>query len=616
MADFREAARRIKELVDIVDLIGSYGVELKKRGARYWACCPFHAEAKPSFSVTQSEQFFHCFGCKKSGDVISFVRAMEGIEFPDALKMLGDRCGVVVNEGPYKRSGPRRSDKLRLFKVLEAACGCFQKNLKSRAGAGAVRYLTRRGFTIDQINRFRLGYAADEWRNLLESLVSQGFKEPDLIKAGLIRRSGSGRSYDFFRNRLVIPIFDIQGRVLGFGGRLLDGSEGPKYLNTSETEIFKKNKILYGLNLARQSIQAEKTAIVVEGYTDVIMAHQRGIANVVATLGTALTDEHAKTLRNMADRIVLLFDGDSAGMEAARRGIEPLIARDLDILIVPLEGDQDPCEFFSVNDSKVFKRFVDERGRDFFDFSIESLTKTYDLGTPGGRTRIARELFRLVAFLKDNIKRDLVLCRISQSLDIPENLIRREFASEIRKDSSPALPSHWRRGVLSSGRGKASPEPGSRAEEDLLIGLLKNTSLVDEYRERLSAVALEGDEERKILEGILDEPAPGALRPGDLLTRFEEDERAKEKFCFFLNETRRTEPRALVTGALDYFQNRIEREEYREFRKKSKDALNGEDGRVAQFLEEAYRRIKKKHVRDKEAQKRSGVEQDKNSTDM
>jgi len=591
----QDLVRRIKDSLDIVDVVGSY-VELNKRGSRYTALCPFHAEKAPSFTVNRQGQFFHCFGCKKSGDIFDFVMAMEGVSFPEALKILGDRCGISVEETGGRGQSRDRGLKTRILKALEEARLFYAKNLESEMGARARQYIEARGFPGEAVKVFGLGYAPEGWRGLLERLERCGIAAADLERAGLVKTGSSGKPYDLFRNRLMIPIFDMQGRVVGFGGRVLDGTE-PKYINSPETEVFRKNRLLYGLDRARQAMTRGRTALIVEGYTDVIMAHLKGVDIAVATLGTALTAEHARLLRRMADRVILLFDGDSAGVAAAMRGVEILLSNDIDVAVVVLEEGSDPCDFFRRNDADRFWRFVGDKSRDFFDFTIDVLAARMDLTTDDGRSRAARELLRLAGIVSDPIRRDLLLHRISETLGVRENLLRGEL---IKETSRPSLP---RRVSLTGGKEERGvPDSRALAEEDLIRGLLMEPALVGDFKKSLAVLRLEGEAERKILEELLDQGGSGPLDVKELLSSLREEDAARSRLIAVLSEERRVEPEALVCGALDFLDSRSREREYRRLKEEGA-ARDGKKETVVDkdYLAELDRRLRERQSRRKNA---------------
>jgi len=547
-------------------------------------------------SVNREEQFFHCFGCKKSGDLFDFVMEIEGIAFREALKILGEKCGIEVVTTGRRAKGTGKSFKTQLFGVLETACGYFEENLLSNRGTHARKYLSDRRFSPEFYKEFRLGFALDGWRGLLEALTRKGIPLADLERSGLVRQSRSGRVHDLFRNRLMIPIFDMQGRVVGFGGRVLDGTE-PKYINSPETELFQKNRLLYGLNRARQAISLSRTVVIVEGYTDVLMAHYRDVSNTVAALGTALSQEHARILRRMADRAVLLFDGDSAGAAAAQRGIEILLANDLDITVVSLDKGSDPCDFFEQHSAEEFEERIENEGRDFFDFTLHELEARFDLKSPGGRTMAARKLFSLVTAVGDPIKQDLVLHRIAERLGIRENLLRSEFFKGLRDESRS-------RGG-SGTQPQANGNRGSRAkaEEELLLGLLIRPPLIEEFRESLVAAGFQGSAEARILELLLSRQGRDSLQSKELLLELRSDDIARKRLITLLAEARpgdskeSAEPRKLVAGALQFFESQADEDRYRNLKEMKKDVIrSGSDSEADKTLAELDRLLREKNT--------------------
>ncbi len=314
MAD-NDIKEEIKRRVDIVELISQY-VPLKKAGRRFKACCPFHQEKTPSFFVDPAAGLWHCFGCGAGGDVFSFLEQIEGISFPEAGERLAERCGLTWRAG----RGDQAQKLLR--RAVKLAAEHFTANLHKSSGQPALNYLRERGFADDIVQDFGLGFAADSWDDLLKFLSSKGISVEYMREAGLVKRGERGSDYDVFRNRIIFPITDAAGAVIGFGGRAMDPEEPAKYLNSPDTPLFNKRRNLYGLARARQELVAQKRATVVEGYTDVLALHQAGVKEVVATLGTSMTQEHLGLLRRYVDEVILCFDADAAGMAAALRNIE------------------------------------------------------------------------------------------------------------------------------------------------------------------------------------------------------------------------------------------------------------------------------------------------------
>jgi DNA primase len=342
---FDDAKSRILQATDIVALIGQT-VRLKRRGRDFVGLCPFHQEKTPSFSVSPSKQRFYCFGCEKGGSAIDFVILRDRVEFKEALRTLAESAGIELPA--FKQSKESVSERQILLEAHSTAAMFFEKLLSHpQQGEAARKYLADRGFNAESIQRFRIGFAADAWDALLKSAAMKKFTSPQLALAGLVKpREGGDGYYDTFRNRLMFPIRDESGRVIAFGGRVMPGSDDPaKYLNSPETPLFSKSRCIFGLDLARAKIVETRTVAVVEGYTDVVMAHQFGVANVVSVLGTALTEHHVAVLRRFADRIVLLFDADSAGDNAANRALELFLSQPVEIAIASLPQGVDPDEF-------------------------------------------------------------------------------------------------------------------------------------------------------------------------------------------------------------------------------------------------------------------------------
>ncbi|KKS45250.1 MAG: primase protein [Microgenomates group bacterium GW2011_GWC2_45_8] len=339
-----DSVEKIKERLGITELIGSY-IKLEKAGKNLKARCPFHNEKTPSFFVSPDRGSFYCFGCGAKGDIFSFVEQMEGLDFKGALKLLAERAGVKLE---YRNVGERDSRE-KIFQILEEAAKYFEANLK--LNDEAKTYLEKRGVKEKTRIMFRLGFAPDEWRSLLTHLKSKKFSENDLAKAGLIKKGETGGNYyDRFRNRIIFPIADSAGRIVGFSGRILKGkSDDAKYINSPETELFVKSRILYGLDKAKAEIRRRDFAVLVEGQMDLLLSHQVGVANTVASSGTALTDEHINLLKRFSDRLLLVFDPDEAGFKAALRGAGLALARGLEVKVAALPEGLDPADLVLKN---------------------------------------------------------------------------------------------------------------------------------------------------------------------------------------------------------------------------------------------------------------------------
>jgi DNA primase len=345
---------QVLQATDIVELIGQ-SVALKRRGKDFVGLCPFHQEKTPSFKVDPAKQYFYCFGCKASGSAIDFVMKRDRVVFIDALRALGERAGLEMPRFGVSRE--KSSERQQLLDACSAACALFEKLLSHpEQGKAARDYLAGRGFDAETIKRFQIGFAPNAWDTLLNSPVGRKFPPQILALAGLLKPRQQGEGYyDTFRNRVMFPIRDDNGRVIAFGGRVMPGSEDPaKYLNSPETPLFSKGKSVFGLDLARQRIVETRLVAVVEGYTDVVMAHQYGVSNVVATLGTAMTESHVNVLRRFADKVVLLFDGDEAGETAVNRAVELFMTQPVDFLVASLPDGVDPDEYVMQRGAEAF----------------------------------------------------------------------------------------------------------------------------------------------------------------------------------------------------------------------------------------------------------------------
>lgn len=378
---------RVRDAADIARMVGEC-VQLRPKGREFVGLCPFHDDHKPSMYVIPAKQIFHCFVCGAGGDVFSFVQKFHKMEFREALEFLADRFGVTLTprraESDATASGPTRRDVLD---ANQAASQFFQSLLRhAEHGAEGRAMIERRGISPQMVEEFQLGVSADRWDGLVLAARSKGLSLEALVQAGLLRARESGDGhFDFFRNRLMFPIHDRAGRVIAFGARRLDETEEPKYLNSPDTRVFKKSQTLYGLSQASRAIQREGFAVVTEGYTDTIACHQAGIRNVVATLGTALTHEHAEVLSQLCRRVVLLFDGDDAGQRAADRAIEVFFALPLDVRIATLRGTtdaKDPDELLKRPEGEAALRRVFDTAADPLDYRYARLRKGLDRAGP------------------------------------------------------------------------------------------------------------------------------------------------------------------------------------------------------------------------------------------
>lgn len=387
---------------EIVDLIGDY-VHLNKKGNSYFGLCPFHNEKTPSFSVSREKQMFYCFGCGKGGNVYSFLMDYENYSFVEAVKFLAKRANIDLPEPEVSEEvADRMRHKERLYEINNRAARYYYGVLKSQYGQNATQYLTDRGIQPEVVKKFGLGYATMFRNNLKNYLQENGYQESDIADAGLLIVNKDKPSYDRFFNRIMFPIFDVHGRVIGFGGRVM-GDGLPKYLNTNETQIFDKSRNLYGLNLAKRSRQP--FLILVEGYIDVIALHQAGIDNAVASLGTALTGGHSNLLKRYVDEVIIAYDADQAGIAATLRAIPILKSAGLRVRVLAMEEAKDPDEFIKQKGVDAFKELL-QRSMPGFMFEVQQLSKQYQLTDPEYKTVFVREVAKKLLLIEEKLELD------------------------------------------------------------------------------------------------------------------------------------------------------------------------------------------------------------------
>jgi DNA primase len=453
------AIEEIKRRLDLVDVIGQ-SVQLKRSGRNFKGLCPFHSEKTPSFYVTPERGTWRCFGCGEGGDVFTFVQRRDNLEFPEALRILAERAGVEVGR-PAPPDPERRERRDRLHAILESAALLYRGTLGDAGGAATRAYLDRRGVSRAAIERFGLGYAEPTGRALAQHLTRAGYGLEEAVEAGALGQSEDGRIYDRFRGRVMFPIRDGEGRMIGFGGRALADDQQPKYLNSPQTELFDKGGSLYALDQAKAAIRSAGRAIVVEGYMDALIAHQHGFANVVATLGTAITDKHIHELRRQAPEVVLCLDADTAGMRAAVRGSDVALGSTVDespripiprsrgmgafylgrrtrLRIAVLPAGRDPDDVIR-EDPEMWTRLIDG-ALPVVDFVLASLHDRHDLTSGDGRREAVREAMEIIQELPDPIERARYIQRLAQLLNVPESFLLQTAGTRPRRVGAAATP--------------------------------------------------------------------------------------------------------------------------------------------------------------------------------
>ncbi len=416
--ELTEVVRRIKESADIVGVVGNV-VRLKKAGASYKGLCPFHNEKTPSFNVVPAKGIFHCFGCGAGGSVIDFVMKTERLEFREAIEKLAKDTGIELPRFKAQDKSEADAEQRQREAVQGAnneALAWFRGNLLEKRNRLASDYLPERGISDEMSERFQLGAALDAWDGLKEHLLRMSYSESLLVEAGLCVRSENGRVYDRFRNRLIFPIFDLNGKVAGFGGRqLVKDENSPKYLNSAETILYKKSNILYALNLARPDIEKAGYAILCEGYMDVLMAHAHGFPQAVASLGTALTQPQARLLKRFANKTFFLYDGDSAGQKAMLRGGEPLLEAGFDTRVISLPPEDDPDTYLRREGSDSLRKQLDG-AEEFFDFALRSHASTLELSRLAGQAELADRMAPVINVIQNDVMREGAIARLLRRL--------------------------------------------------------------------------------------------------------------------------------------------------------------------------------------------------------
>ncbi|MDH4223866.1 MAG: DNA primase, partial [candidate division Zixibacteria bacterium] len=424
-----ELIAQIRESNDIVDVISEY-IPLKKAGKNFVALCPYHPEKKPSFSVSQEKQIYHCFGCGKGGNVYTFLMEYEKLSFYEALKLLAKKANITITQKSKDREKTEIIDQL--FYANQIANEYFQFSLEQKKQA--KDYLYGRGFTPETIKTFSLGYASPDWEGLIKFSTKKGLNTKILLSAGLVIESEKKEGcYDRFRDRITFPIYNLSHKIVGFGGRAISGETEPKYLNSPESAIYNKGKLLYGLNLSKEIIRKKKAGVLVEGYIDLISLYQTGIKNIVASLGTSFTREHARLISRYAEKLYLLFDSDRAGESAVFRSVDLLFDSGVEVMIVVLPPGEDPDSFIRRSGIKALaKKFME--AKNFIEYKKDSLPKEFIALSIKEQEKAIRELTETASHIKNQLWKDLFIHKIASTFDINEDIIRNAAGESKRRE--------------------------------------------------------------------------------------------------------------------------------------------------------------------------------------
>lgn len=451
---------QIKSRLSVTDLIGSY-IKLYKAGANYKAVCPFHNEKTPSFFISPARESWHCFGCNRGGDIFSFVMEIEGLDFLEALKILALRAGVEL-----KAENPKeRNEKEILTQVTESAISFYQSRLGK--DSTAYLYLKSRGLNDDTIKNSRIGFAPDGWRNLYEFLKSKNFSDVDMEKAGLIIKSPKG-FYDRFRSRIMFPIFNSMGQAVGFSGRIFGDesqSSGAKYINSPQTPLFDKSKILYGFDKAKNAIRQENSCILVEGQMDLLMSQQTSTLNTVATSGTALTEEHLKIIKRLADNLILSFDTDEAGLSASERAVGMALEMGFDVKIAVI-SEKDPADLIKKNPEQWEEAI--SKAKPFITFYLDTIISKFK-DIKDARKEVERKIIPLLAKIKSEIERSHYVAETAKTIRLQEEPVVEELRKLMKKNKAE---NSTNRPEILAQKKELNPKSRRQSIEDRLLGLI------------------------------------------------------------------------------------------------------------------------------------------------
>ena len=463
---------------DIVDLV-SESVRLTKKGNSYWGCCPFHSEKTPSFHVVPDRQMYKCFGCGKGGGAINFVMELENLPFKDAVALLAQRAGMPMPE--FARSGPgARERREKILEINRQAARAFHRWLNAPEGAQGLGYLQRRGLSRRTLTSFGLGFAPNRWDSLIAELSTQGYDKRDLLDAGLAVSNKDGRIYDRFRNRVMFPIIDVRGNVIGFGGRVMDDST-PKYLNSPDTPVYNKSRNVFALNIAKNA--KTERVILTEGYMDTISLHQAGFSSAVASLGTSLTEEHGQLLARYYKEAVIAYDGDGAGVKAAQRAIPILEKAGLTVKVLRMQGAKDPDEFIKAYGRDAFARLLDQ-SENQVDYRLAQIQKKYNLTDDSQRIAFLQEAAQLISTLHSAVEREIYGGHAAQTAGVTPDTMKLEVERALKGRVRKAKKQQERRNLAPASQLQPKVRGlrydnirSARAEEGLLRLLMLDPGL-------------------------------------------------------------------------------------------------------------------------------------------
>ncbi len=527
-----ELIEEIRVNNDIVDVVSEY-VQLDKKGKNYFGLCPFHKEKTPSFSVEAGKQIFYCFGCGKGGNVVHFISLAEKLDYIESIRFLADRAKIALPEDNDEKQLEKSRKRQLVSNINLIAARYFNDVLNSKQGEKGAAYLAKRQISGSIARRFGLGYSTEDWDGLYKHLMEQGIKDDDALLSGLVLKSSKGTIYDRFRGRLMFPIFDVRGNVIGFGGRVLDNSL-PKYMNSPETVVYSKGKHLYALNYAKNS--ESKKLIVVEGYMDAISLHQNGINNAVASLGTALTESQGRMLKKYSEEIIISYDADTAGQAATQRGLELLNDIGCNVKVLTVPDGKDPDEYIRKNGVEGFRKLASD-ALSLVEYKIRVLRKEHDLSTTDGRIAFLNNAAAVLAKVDNVMEREMYIKKLSIEYEVSEEAI----LTEILRRTRPAGKQRIK--VISPVESvKKAESAGGEIEwkldhdEKFILSLLcVDNSIYSKVKEQLNVDMFSSDEHKRIASIVFDGlDKKKEFSPAELLNIVKDD--ATGEFARILNE--------------------------------------------------------------------------------
>ncbi len=550
-----ELIEEVRTRNDIVEVISGY-VRLQKKGSNYFGLCPFHNEKSPSFSVSPGKQMYYCFGCGAGGNVITFLMEYENQTFPEAVRTLAQRAGIALPEADdSKEARQADSRRAKLLEINKEAAKYFYYQLRTERGSVGMEYLRKRELSDETMNHFGLGYANKYSNDLIQYLKSKGYSEDLIRDAGLCNVDEKHGMYDKFWNRVMFPIQDINHRVIGFGGRVM-GDGKPKYLNSPETEIFDKSRNLYGLNFARTSRKGN--VILCEGYMDVIAMHQAGFTQAVASLGTAFTSGQASLLRRYANEILLSYDSDGAGVNAALRAIGILKEAGMTGRVINLEPYKDPDEFIKALGGEEFQKRLDHAENSFF-FELRQLQKNYDLSDPEQKTAFHREIARKLCTFSEEVERENYIEAVAQKYHIGFENLRRLVGTYAVQTGLAQPVIRPKSGVQKK---NTAAEGIKNSQKLLLTWLVEQPQLYRQISKYISPKDFTEGLYEKVADRLFEELEQGNINPASIISMFEEEEDQREAASLFHTKLERLESTAEQEKALHDIVCAVKRNSY------------------------------------------------------